>query len=188
MRDVVIIGGGAGGLVVASVAAQLGLDVVLINKEENMGGDCLHYGCVPSKTLIKSASVAHAMAHADRRHSTRQLTKSVGISLLLNAALGDKQSVEQIIGALVNLQFSRGNEAEADEYSVRFLCPSPYNAAGSAGFFKKMLNQPTPPEFLSTHPSPKNRVKNIESLKEKLGCKGTRTNMVKYSLIKKMIK
>ncbi|VAW55215.1 Mercuric ion reductase [hydrothermal vent metagenome] len=66
MHDVVIIGGGAGGLVVASVAAQLGLDVVLINKEENMGGDCLHYGCVPSKTLIKSASVAHTMAHANR--------------------------------------------------------------------------------------------------------------------------
>jgi pyruvate/2-oxoglutarate dehydrogenase complex dihydrolipoamide dehydrogenase (E3) component len=66
MHDVVIIGGGAGGLVVASVAAQLGLDVALINKEENMGGDCLHYGCVPSKTLIKSASVAHTMRHANR--------------------------------------------------------------------------------------------------------------------------
>jgi len=49
IRDLVVIGGGAGGLVVASVAAQLGLDVVLINKEEAMGGDCLHYGCVPSK-------------------------------------------------------------------------------------------------------------------------------------------
>ena len=50
-HDLVVIGGGAGGLVVASVAAQLGLDVVLINKEEAMGGDCLHYGCVPSKAL-----------------------------------------------------------------------------------------------------------------------------------------
>ena len=65
-RDLVVIGGGAGGLVVASVAAQLGLDVVLINKEENMGGDCLHYGCVPSKALLKSASIAHTVNHADR--------------------------------------------------------------------------------------------------------------------------
>lgn len=65
-RDLVVIGGGAGGLVVASVAAQLGLDVVLINKEENMGGDCLHYGCVPSKALLKSASIAHIVNHADR--------------------------------------------------------------------------------------------------------------------------
>jgi pyruvate/2-oxoglutarate dehydrogenase complex dihydrolipoamide dehydrogenase (E3) component len=66
IRDLVVIGGGAGGLVVASVAAQLGLDVVLINKEEAMGGDCLHYGCVPSKALIKSATIAHTMSHADR--------------------------------------------------------------------------------------------------------------------------
>lgn len=65
-RDLVVIGGGAGGLVVASVAAQLGLDVVLINKEEAMGGDCLHYGCVPSKALLKSASVAHTLANAER--------------------------------------------------------------------------------------------------------------------------
>jgi pyruvate/2-oxoglutarate dehydrogenase complex dihydrolipoamide dehydrogenase (E3) component len=65
-RDLVIMGGGAGGLVVASVAAQLGLDVVLINKQPTMGGDCLHYGCVPSKTLLKSASVANVMRHADR--------------------------------------------------------------------------------------------------------------------------
>jgi len=66
LRDLVVIGGGAGGLVVASVAAQLGLDVVLINKEEAMGGDCLHYGCVPSKALLKSASVAHTMREASR--------------------------------------------------------------------------------------------------------------------------
>jgi len=65
-RDLVVIGGGAGGLVVASVGAQLGLDVVLINKEEAMGGDCLHYGCVPSKALLKSASIAHVMRQANR--------------------------------------------------------------------------------------------------------------------------
>ncbi|MBE9559452.1 MAG: FAD-dependent oxidoreductase [Proteobacteria bacterium] len=66
VRDLVVIGGGAGGLVVASVAAQLGLDVTLINKEEAMGGDCLHYGCVPSKALLKSASVAHTIRQANR--------------------------------------------------------------------------------------------------------------------------
>lgn len=64
-RDVVVIGGGAAGLVVASVAAQLGIDVVLINKQADMGGDCLHFGCVPSKALLKSASIAHAMRHAN---------------------------------------------------------------------------------------------------------------------------
>ncbi|NOY66813.1 MAG: FAD-dependent oxidoreductase, partial [Gammaproteobacteria bacterium] len=60
-RDLVIIGGGAGGLVIASVASQLGLKVTLIEKEEKLGGDCLHYGCVPSKTLIHAAKVASMM-------------------------------------------------------------------------------------------------------------------------------
>jgi pyruvate/2-oxoglutarate dehydrogenase complex dihydrolipoamide dehydrogenase (E3) component len=59
--DIGIIGGGAAGLTVASGAAQLGAKTLLIEKEEALGGDCLHYGCVPSKTLIKSAHVYHLM-------------------------------------------------------------------------------------------------------------------------------
>ncbi len=57
--DIGIIGGGAAGLTVASGAAQLGAKVVLIEKEKALGGDCLHFGCVPSKTLIKTAKVYH---------------------------------------------------------------------------------------------------------------------------------
>lgn len=57
--DLLVIGGGVGGLVTASVAGQLGLRVALIERGGNLGGDCLHYGCVPSKTLIRSAAVAH---------------------------------------------------------------------------------------------------------------------------------
>ncbi len=58
--DLVVIGGGVGGLVTASVAGQLGVRVALIERGDNLGGDCLHFGCVPSKTLIRSAAVAHA--------------------------------------------------------------------------------------------------------------------------------
>ncbi|HID49801.1 MAG TPA: FAD-dependent oxidoreductase, partial [Chromatiales bacterium] len=64
VQDLVIIGGGAGGLVVASVAGQLGLKVTLIEKAAKLGGDCLHHGCIPSKTLIHTAKVAHEMRHA----------------------------------------------------------------------------------------------------------------------------
>ncbi len=131
--------------------------------------------------------LGHEMAHADRRHSTRQLTKNVGVSMLLDAALGKKSSIQTIVSSLLSIQFTRSDEAEADDYSVRYLCPTAYNAAGSAGFFKKMLNQPSPPEFLSTHPSPKNRVKDIEAKKAKLNCSGTRTNVSKYNSIKKLL-
>lgn len=65
-HDLVVIGGGVGGLVTASVAGQLGLDVVLIEREPALGGDCLHSGCVPSKTLIRSAGVAHTAREAGR--------------------------------------------------------------------------------------------------------------------------
>src|SRR5262245_2175281 len=52
--DLCVIGAGSGGLTVAAAAAQLGVSVVLIEKHK-MGGDCLNYGCVPSKALIASA-------------------------------------------------------------------------------------------------------------------------------------
>jgi pyruvate/2-oxoglutarate dehydrogenase complex dihydrolipoamide dehydrogenase (E3) component len=58
--DICVIGAGAGGLTVAAAAAQLGVSVALIEKHK-MGGDCLNYGCVPSKSLIAAARRAHLM-------------------------------------------------------------------------------------------------------------------------------
>ncbi len=57
--DIGVIGGGAAGLTVAAGAARLGAKTLLIEKEKELGGDCLHFGCVPSKTLIKTAHVHH---------------------------------------------------------------------------------------------------------------------------------
>ncbi|WP_112324255.1 dihydrolipoyl dehydrogenase family protein [Oceanibium sediminis] len=58
--DLLVIGGGSGGLSVAAGASQMGADVVLLEGHK-MGGDCLNYGCVPSKALLASARHAHAM-------------------------------------------------------------------------------------------------------------------------------
>jgi len=62
--DICVIGAGSGGLSVASGAAQLGMRTVLIEKGE-MGGDCLNYGCVPSKSLIAAGERAHAMRSSE---------------------------------------------------------------------------------------------------------------------------
>ena len=62
-RNLIVIGAGAGGLVTAYIAAAVKARVTLIEAHK-MGGDCLNYGCVPSKALIKSATVAHQMRHA----------------------------------------------------------------------------------------------------------------------------
>src|SRR6056297_218913 len=61
--DLLILGAGSGGLSVAAGASQMGADVILLEGHK-MGGDCLNYGCVPSKALIASAKSAHAMSHA----------------------------------------------------------------------------------------------------------------------------
>lgn len=55
--DIGILGGGAAGLTVAAGSARMGAKTVLIEKEPVLGGDCLHCGCVPSKTLIRTAQV-----------------------------------------------------------------------------------------------------------------------------------
>lgn len=64
-RNLIVIGGGAAGLVTAYIGAAVKAKVTLVEAHK-MGGDCLNYGCVPSKALIKSAKLAHQMRHADR--------------------------------------------------------------------------------------------------------------------------
>jgi pyruvate/2-oxoglutarate dehydrogenase complex dihydrolipoamide dehydrogenase (E3) component len=62
--DLCVVGAGAGGLAVAAAAAQLGVSVALVEKHK-MGGDCLNYGCVPSKALLAAARRAHLMRTAE---------------------------------------------------------------------------------------------------------------------------
>ncbi len=64
--DLVVLGGGAAGLVASRTAAGLGARVALIERAPQPGGDCLFTGCVPSKSLIASAGLAHDMRTADR--------------------------------------------------------------------------------------------------------------------------
>ncbi len=65
LYDLVVIGGGSAGLTAAGFAARLGRSVSIVERER-FGGDCTWTGCVPSKTLLRTARVAHEMRHADR--------------------------------------------------------------------------------------------------------------------------
>ncbi|WP_017444230.1 FAD-dependent oxidoreductase [Gayadomonas joobiniege] len=64
-RNLIVIGAGAGGLVSSYIAAAVKAKVTLVEAGE-MGGDCLNYGCVPSKAIIKSAKLAYQQKHADK--------------------------------------------------------------------------------------------------------------------------
>ncbi|MCA9796014.1 MAG: FAD-dependent oxidoreductase, partial [Candidatus Eremiobacteraeota bacterium] len=55
--NVLVLGGGPGGYAAAFMAADLGLDVTLVDQAENPGGVCLYRGCIPSKALLHAAKV-----------------------------------------------------------------------------------------------------------------------------------
>ncbi|MEL7428714.1 MAG: FAD-dependent oxidoreductase [Pseudomonadota bacterium] len=63
--DICVIGAGSGGLSVAAAAAAFGVDVVLLEKGK-MGGDCLNYGCVPSKAILAAGKTAQTFRTADK--------------------------------------------------------------------------------------------------------------------------
>lgn len=62
-HQLVVIGAGPGGYVAAIKAAQLGLDVACVEKEQALGGTCLRVGCIPSKALLEASEKIHAAQH-----------------------------------------------------------------------------------------------------------------------------
>ena len=64
--DIGVLGGGAAGLTVTAGSAQFGAKTLLVEKQNRLGGDCLHYGCVPSKTLIRTAQVYHQINNSTK--------------------------------------------------------------------------------------------------------------------------
>ncbi|MCS5662307.1 MAG: FAD-dependent oxidoreductase, partial [Dehalococcoidia bacterium] len=61
--DIVVMGGGPGGYVAAIRAAQLGKSVAVVEKEA-LGGICLNWGCIPTKSLLKDSEVLHLVKNA----------------------------------------------------------------------------------------------------------------------------
>ena len=174
-------------------------EVKIIDDPETLNAFCTPGGFIYVYTgLIKfldsedqlAGVMGHEIAHADLRHSTRQMTKLYGLQAVLSIATGKASPgmMEQIALGLISLKFSRGHETESDTYSVKYLCGTDYNAAGAAGFFRKMEGKGAPPEFLSTHPNPGNRVENIENQAKDAGCTSGRTYKSEYDRIKRLIK
>jgi len=121
--DIGVFGGGAAGLTVASGASQFGAKTLLIEKEKALGGDCLHYGCVPSKTLIKTAHVYHMMKNA-RRYGLpdadispvnfTDITKRIQYVI---GAIQKHDSEERFCSLGVKVEF--GDAAFVDEHAVK---------------------------------------------------------------------
>jgi predicted Zn-dependent protease len=122
--------------------------------------------------------LGHEIAHADLRHTSRNLQRSYGISFLLQLITGNNQSelqqiAAQIAGTAAGLSFSREFESESDAKSVDYLAQTAYACDGAKLFFQQLeaAGQGTDvPQFLSTHPSPENRIEMIEQKASELNC------------------
>jgi pyruvate/2-oxoglutarate dehydrogenase complex dihydrolipoamide dehydrogenase (E3) component len=121
--DICVIGGGSGGLSVAAGASQMGADVVLIEKGK-MGGDCLNYGCVPSKALLAAGHAAQKVRDAGK-FGTNATLDSVNHQAVHDhvhdviAGIAPHDSVERFEGLGVNViqgaaKFTGPQEIEAD--------------------------------------------------------------------------
>ena len=121
--DIGIIGGGAAGLTVAAGASQLGAKTLLVEREKELGGDCLHFGCVPSKTLIASARVYHLLKHSDQYGLPQVEMPPVDFRLVSErirsviAAIQKHDSEERFCSLGAKVEF--GSPEFADEHSVR---------------------------------------------------------------------
>lgn len=126
--DICVIGAGSGGLSVAAAAASFGVDVVLIEAGK-MGGDCLNYGCVPSKAIIAAGKAADAMRHSDK-FGIKPVEPEVNFKKVnqhihnVIGAIAPNDSVERFTALGVNVieaygKFIDKNTVEAGEYQIK---------------------------------------------------------------------
>ncbi len=92
-HDLIVLGSGSAGLSLASVAARFGVKVALIDKG-TLGGDCLHYGCVPSKTLIHSAKVAH-LARRSAEYGVKTGTVEIDFPTVMQRIRGVINTIQE---------------------------------------------------------------------------------------------
>ncbi len=120
--DLCIIGGGSGGLVAAAGGAALGAKVILIEKRV-LGGDCLYYGCVPSKALLHAAKIAHTLRTA-QRFGIAACNPPIQIGDIMQRvtavikAIEPHDSPERFRGLGVEVVFGTGQFTDAHTFSV----------------------------------------------------------------------
>lgn len=139
--------------------------------------------------------LAHEIAHADLRHTSRNLQRQYGVSILLSILLGEEpgqleQIAGQVAGTLSGLSFSREFERESDSKSVEYLADTEFGCHGAKIFFQNLENSGqggSTPEFLSTHPSPDNRVSNIEEKVSEVGCATALQNPTRYQRFQNLL-
>ena len=109
------------------------------------------------------AVLSHEVAHVTKRHVAERLVAAYGIDAVTQMALGRSpgmvsQLVAEVAATGVLLRYSRAAETESDEVGFEYLVRTGYSPTGFVTFFAKLEGGNQPPQFMSTHPDPSNRV------------------------------
>ena len=163
-------------------------DVKIIHDDDVLNAFCAPGGFIYVYTGILhymdtedhlAGVLGHEIAHAELRHSSLRLQREFGVERLFEfAVLSSPMTIGNVVNLailrdLTGLHYSREQEAQADDYSVRYLADSGYACDGTAGFFAKLLEEGDGvglPAFLSDHPEPGARVRDIRRTAQELGC------------------
>ena len=157
-------------------------EFILIDSKETLNAWCMPGGKIAFYTGILDVTanndglasvMGHEIAHAVARHSVERASQALAINLgttildiALEGALSNTSADDYLVNLGLSLPFNRLQESEADYLGLAFMTMANYDNHESYKVWLRMAEAQkgnTPPEFLSTHPSPKNRIEKLKN-------------------------
>lgn len=140
--------------------------------------------------------MAHEISHVTARHSTEQISRQYGLSILAGIALGQNpgalsELAAQILAGGTLARFSRGAEREADELGIQAMAAAGYNPHGMASMFEELMEQRQRQpgrveQFFATHPAIDERVRDARNRAQQIGNTGI-TDEPQFQSIKRRV-
>jgi metalloendopeptidase OMA1, mitochondrial len=170
------------------IAEAFAWEVCVIRADDNVNAFCLPGGKMAVYTGILPVAgsdaglavvLGHEIAHATLRHGTQRVTQGaltqIGIDVFTQSVeISDDESEREMATVLaqvgLGLPFSRDHELEADNIGLIYMATAGYDPREAVGFWQRMASNSAgaPPEWLSTHPSDSNRIRQIQELLPKV--------------------
>jgi len=159
----------------------------------------VHSGLIASAENASELAgvMAHEISHVVARHTTEQISRQYGLSVLAGLVLGqDPGAVQQIAAQIVAggalARFSREAEREADELGIQAMHRGGYDPRGMAAMFRLLMqhqrNQPGRVEqFFATHPTTEERVRDAENRAAQLSTAGTITDEPQFQDVRRRV-
>ena len=145
------------------------------------GGKIMVYSGLADKLNLSDAELAavigHEIGHALREHSRERISRAyaqqlalAGVAVVTGAGQQALDLANMVASVTFQLPHSREQESEADEVGLELMARGGYDPHAAVSVWKKMIaaEQSSPPEFLSTHPSPASRIADLERLVPKV--------------------